>query len=269
METAFVCATCGTQHAPSAAPPPCCPICDDERQYVPEAGQQWTTLELLAKRHRATLKYDGALLGIGCAPDFAIGQRALLVRTPGGNVLWDCIAFLDDALVEVIRALGGISAIAISHPHYYTTMLEWSRAFGGVPIHLHAADRAHVMRTGPEIAFWEGETNQIAPGLTLIRAGGHFAGGTVLHDARGAGALLTGDILQAVADRRFVGIMRSYPNYIPVGEAVVRRIGEILEPWPFDALYGAFWGRRIDTGARQAVAASIARHIAHLHRGWP
>lgn len=269
METAFLCVACGTQHAPAAAPPAGCPICEDERQFVPASGQRWTTAADVARTHRATLKYDHALLGIGCAPDFAIGQRALLVRHPQGNVLWDCIAFLDDALVEILRALGGVSAIAISHPHYYTTMLDWSRAFGGVPVYLHAADRAHVMRGGPELVFWDGETRRIAPDLTLIRAGGHFAGGAVLHDSRGDGALLTGDILQAVADRRFVGIMRSYPNYIPVGEAVVRRIGDILAPWRFDALYGAFWGRVIPAGAKQAVIASIDRHVAHLRRGWP
>lgn len=269
METAFLCTTCGTQFAPAAGPPAACPICTDERQYVPEAGQRWTTLADLARDHRATLKYDGALLGIGCEPRFAIGQRALLLRHPAGNVLWDCIPFLDRALVEVLYALGGVSAIAISHPHYYATMLEWSRAFGGVPVYLHAADRAHVMRTGPEIVFWEGEQRVIGPGLTLLRLGGHFAGGTVLHDARGAGTLLSGDILQVAADRRFVAIMDSYPNYIPSSEAVVRRIAALLEPWPYDAVYGAFWGRRIETGAKQAVAASIARHIDHLHREWP
>jgi len=269
MATALICATCGTQHAPGAQPPAVCAICADERQYVPASGQAWTTLEAVARGHRAVLKYDGALLGIGCAPDFAIGQRALLVRHPRGNVLWDCITFLDPALVEVIRALGGLSAIAISHPHYYTTMIEWSRAFGGIPIYLHAGDREWVMRSGPEITFWDGETREIAPGLTLIRAGGHFTGGTVLHDTRGPGALLTGDILQAVADRRFVGFMRSYPNYIPLGEPVVRRIGAILAPWPFEALYGAFWGRVIETGAKRAVAASIDRHVAQLNRPWP
>ena len=30
-----------------------------------------------------------------------------------------------------MNELGGIAAIAISHPHYYTSMVEWSRAFGG------------------------------------------------------------------------------------------------------------------------------------------
>ena len=53
--------------------------------------------------------------------------------------------------------MGGIKAIAISHPHYYSSMVEWSRAFGGVPIYLHAADRQWVMRPDHAIVFWEGE----------------------------------------------------------------------------------------------------------------
>src|SRR5215204_1049159 len=79
-------------------------------------------------------------------PAFGIGQRAILAHTPAGNVLWDCLALIDEATVDLLNGLGGVSAIAISHPHYYTTMVEWSRALGGVPIYLHAADRQWVMR---------------------------------------------------------------------------------------------------------------------------
>ena len=91
-------------------------------------------------------------------PGFAIGQRALLLRTAAGNILWDCISFIDDATVEIVRSLGGISAIAISHPHFYASMVEWSRAFGDAPVHLHAADRRWVMRADANVTYWDGET---------------------------------------------------------------------------------------------------------------
>ena len=58
-----------------------------------------------------------------------------------GSVLWDCLSFIDDDTVAAVEALGGVSAIAISHPHFYATCVEWSRAFGGVPVFLHADDR--------------------------------------------------------------------------------------------------------------------------------
>ncbi len=118
-------------------------------------------------------------------PKVAIGQRAFLVQTAAGNVLWDCLTLIDDATVAAVRALGGIAAIAISHPHYYSCMVEWSRAFDA-PVFLHAADRQWVMRPDPAVTFWEGATHTLLPGLTLVHCGGHFAGGTVLHWAEGA-----------------------------------------------------------------------------------
>src|SRR5436309_4331192 len=142
----FICVQCGTQFAETAGPPPSCPICEDERQFVRHAGQEWTTLKRLAADHRNRLEQEASrLLGIGTEPKFAIGQRALLVQSPEGNVLWDCVSLLNNLTIDSIRELGGLSAIAISHPHYYATMVEWSHAFGGIPIYLHAADREWVM----------------------------------------------------------------------------------------------------------------------------
>jgi hypothetical protein len=164
---------------------------------APGTGQQWTDLDRLRLTHRNSLKFkEPGLIGVGVEPHFAIGQWALFLRTPKANVLWDCVPLLDEAVVEAIKSLGGISAIAISHPHYYSSMVEWSRAFGGVPIYLHAADKQWVMRPDNSIVYWEGETKELGEGLTLVRCGGHFEGGTVLHWAGGAngrGALLTGD----------------------------------------------------------------------------
>lgn len=260
---ASICVTCGTQYPPSSTPPKECPICLDERQFVPVTGQAWTTLPRLARTHWNTFRYEQELLGIGTSPAFAIGQRALLVRGEHGNVLWDCISLIDRAAIDLIRGLGGLAAIAISHPHYYTTMLEWSRAFGGAPIYLHAADRAWIMREGPEIVLWEDDRREIAPGLTLIRGGGHYEGGTILHWAEGAegrGALLSGDILQVTANKH-VAFMRSYPNYLPLGAAAVRGIAARLADVRFETIYGAFWDRVIAADGRAVLDRSVARHI--------
>ncbi len=268
MSSAFLCTACGTQFPPAEAPPAACPICEDERQYVPPAGQGWTTLPALRGTRKAAFRYEGEFLGLGAVPSFAIGQRALLVRTPQGNVLWDCIALIDDAVVDLIRGLGGLKAIAISHPHYYTTMAEWAAAFD-VPVHLHAADRAWVMRSDPRLTFWEGERHALQPGLTLVRCGGHFPGASVLHVAEaagGRGALLVGDLPQVATDNRHLGFQRSYPNYIPLGADVVRRIEAALDGLSFAAIYGAFWDRVIPTDGRAALHRSVERHIAWLAR---
>src|SRR4051794_15293597 len=177
-----LCTCCGSQFADTPQPPPACPVCQDSRQYVNAAGQQWTTHDRLRKTHRNTLRAEEpGLISLGMEPHFAIGQRAFFLRSKGGNVLWDCLPLLDDALAEAIKAMGGVSAIAISHPHYYATMVEWGRLLGGVPVYLHAADRQWVMRPDPAINYWEGETKVLGEGLTLVRCGGHFEGGTVLH----------------------------------------------------------------------------------------
>jgi glyoxylase-like metal-dependent hydrolase (beta-lactamase superfamily II) len=263
---AFICTACGTQYAPTDAPPERCPICTEERQYVPPGGQGWTVLEALAARSfNAWREHEPGLFGIGTQPAFAIGQRALLVRTPHGNVLWDCIAMLDAATVTQIKALGGLSAIAISHPHFYTTMAEWSRAFGDVPIHLHAADRAWVMRPTPAIRFWDGDTLTLSPEVTLIRCGGHFPGAACLHWAAGAagkGVLLTADTATVTVDRKFLTFMRSYPNLIPLSAKQVRGIGDALEPYAYDRIYGHYFDRVIPAGAKEAMRASVERYAA-------
>jgi hypothetical protein len=170
---AFICITCGTQYAATAAPPAACLICEEERQFVPPSGQAWTTLERLERSHMPTFRDEAGLIGIGIAPAFGINQRALLVPSGDGNVLWDCVSLISNVMVDLIKGVGGLKAIAISHPHYYTTMVEWSLAFGGIPVYLHAADQDSIMRSDPCLALWSGETKEIAPGMTLLRNGGH------------------------------------------------------------------------------------------------
>ena len=243
-----------------------CPICEDERQYVGWSGQKWTTLEELREKHHNDIGDDLGLLGIGTEPAFAIGQRALLVQSPHGNLLWDCVTVIDDAAVEELRRRGGVRAIAISHPHYYSSMIEWSRAFDA-PVFLHAADRQWVMRPDSCVELWQGETRSVWDGMTLIRVGGHFDGGTVLHwpaGAGGRGALLAGDILQVAQDRRYVSFMYSYPNYIPLSAATIDRIVAAVEPFQFDRIHGAWWGRNVESHAKAAVRRSAERYKAAL-----
>jgi hypothetical protein len=259
----FMCVTCGTHFKESDAPPPSCPICTDPRQYVPPQGQLWTTLAELAEDHRNEIREEGDLVGIGTEPSFAIGQRALLVPFGDSNLLWDCISLLDEPTAREVERRGGLAGIAISHPHYYSSMVEWAHRFD-CPIHLHAADAEWVMRPDPSIRHWDGETLGLGHGLTLIRGGGHFPGGTMLHRADGAGALLSGDIIQVIPDRTHVAFMWSYPNLVPLPEPVVREIGAAVEPFEYEAIYGAWWGRLIPEGGPDVVRRSVERYGAAL-----
>jgi hypothetical protein len=265
---AFICTACGMQYPPSSASPAECRVCQDERQFTPPGGQRWTTLDNLAVDHlNAFRQHEPGLIGIATRPQFAIGQRALLLCTPHGNVLWDSISLIDDATVTLVKALGGLKAIAISHPHFYTTLVEWSRAFGNVPVHLHADDAGWVMRPDPCVAHWQGETLEVLPGVTLIRGGGHFPGGTMLHWAAGAegrGVLCSADIATVNLDRRSFTFMRSYPNNIPLSGKGVRAIGAALAPFPFDRVYSHFFERVVLADAKRILEASIERYVGAI-----
>ena len=262
---AYICVTCGVQQAPSDRPPGNCPICEDERQYVRQGGQTWTTLtELKASGHRVELRdLEPGLTGVGIEPALGIGQRALLVQTPEGNLLWDCAGYIDDAAVDAVRERGGLAAIAVSHPHFYGVMVEWSRAFDGAPIHIPEADMDWVQRSDPAIRPWSG-TIEVLPGLTLVQCGGHFDGSAVVHwkaGAGGRGALLVGDTMTVVPDVRYVSFMRSYPNLIPMPESSVRKIVDAVRPYPFDRVYGGWWDRVMLAGGIDAVERSARRYM--------
>jgi len=106
--------------------------------------------------------------------------------------------------------------------------------------------------------------HQFGDGLTLIHCGGHFAGSTALHwgaGADGKGALLTGDTITVVSDRRFVSFMYSYPNLIPLNASSINRIVQSVEPFAFDRIYGGWWERLVAPDAKGAVKRSAERYL--------
>ena len=266
--TAFICTGCGTQYPPGPEPPAHCTICEDEREFVGPGGQQWTTLAAMRGFHHNRFEQlEPGITLIVTEPAFAIGQQAYLVETEHGNVLWETLAYLDEATIAEIERRGGVEAISISHPHFYTTMGEWSRALGEVPIHQHADNRPWVMNPTPAIRFWTGESLPLLPGLTVVRCGGHFPGSSVLHWAGGAdgkGLLLSGDTIMVASDRRWVSFMHSFPNLIPLDAASVHGITAAVEPYMFVRIYGGVPGQIMHADAKAAVRRSVDRYVAHL-----
>lgn len=259
----LICSTCGTQYPESNEEPAECMICSEERQYVGWNGQEWTTLEKLRSGHKNRFrKLDDSLYSMTTEPSFAIGQRAFLLRTPKGNVLWDCLPLLDEGTKSEIDALGGLDLIAISHPHYYSSMIEWSETFG-VPIYLHELDRQWVVNNSNQIKFWKGESIDPIENVTLENLGGHFDGGTVLYDNLGK-RLLSSDIIMVAQDRSWVSFMYSYPNMIPLSKLKIQQIRKRAGKFAFDSLYSAFEGRQVIGRADRAVARSAERYIRFI-----
>jgi len=264
----YICTTCGIQYPLSLEPPQSCLICNEERQYVNPKGQSWTTLEkmTLEKKYKNEILHEEqGLYSIITKPSFGIGQTAYLVQNKGFNILWDCISYLDETTLTEVKRLGGIQAIALSHPHYYSTQVEWAEALDA-PIYIHEDDKQWMVRPSENIEFWSGEILHLSEGLTLHRLGGHFKGGTVLHWTNGQdgrGLLLTGDVIQVVADQNWVSFMYSYPNLIPLPAKKVAEIAEKVEKLKFERLYNAFH-RVVRENAKESVKKSAERYIAAL-----
>ncbi|RWX08540.1 MBL fold metallo-hydrolase [Rhizobium hidalgonense] len=265
--TCHICTACGTQFEESTEPPSACPVCEDDRQFVPPSGQAWTNMAEISSNHEIKwIEEAKGIHSLQISPNFGIGQRAFLIEGPGGNILWDCLSVVDETSREKIDALGGLAAIAISHPHFYSSMMEWSEAFGEVPVYVHADDGEWVQRSGPALTRWTGEKLELNR-ATLIRCGGHFAGSSVLYCPwleDGRGALFTGDTMQVTLDRKYVSFMRSFPNLIPLNARAVKAIGEAVHPYRFEAIYGGFSGRTIKRDGSCVIERSVARYISAI-----
>lgn len=265
--TAWVCVTCGNQHADTPAPPDGCAICADERQWVPPEGQRWTNLPELAEAgHRSDVRpVEPGLLGIGVEPSVAIGQRALLVQTDRGNLLWDPPGYLDAEAVHAVRNAGGLTAVSASHPHFYGAIVEWSHAFD-VPILVPEADQRWLMRPDPAVQIWSGR-HEVLPGVTLVQCGGHFEGSAVVHwsaAAGGRGALLVGDTIMVTPGEDRVSFIRSAPNWLPLPELAVRRALAAIGDLDYDRVYSGWWQRTIHQDAQAVVARSSTRYLEWL-----
>ncbi|MBN3555676.1 MBL fold metallo-hydrolase [Fictibacillus nanhaiensis] len=265
----YICETCGVQYEGSVHEPHSCMICEEERQYVSSKGQSWTTLEAMVEsgNYKTEVSVEEEnLYRVQTSPSFGIGQTAYLVKGNGYNMLWDCVSYIDEDTIKEIRQLGGIDAIALSHPHYYSTQVEWAETFDA-PLYIHEDDKMWVTRTSDKIVFWSGDKLELSEGIILHRIGGHFKGGTILEWKQGnhhQGVLLCGDIVRIVADREWVSFMYSYPNFIPLPSATVERIAHQMKELTFTRIYDAF-NRVIKEDAGEAVQRSAKRYVDALN----
>jgi hypothetical protein len=257
-----ICTACGTQ-MPLTPTYELCPICSDDRQYIPESGQTWTTHSKLLKNTSVRiLRLHDRLVEFTTLPGFAIGQRALLVQSDSGNILWDCIPLLTDGSIDFIKSRGGLKAIAISHPHYYSNMNDWADIFN-CPIYIHKSDEKWIFNKGIHVTLWEGHEKSLWDNLRIINIGGHFPGSCVLHAPflSKKGSILCGDTLYLAPNMKHLSVMYSYPNRIPLPVKEVNRIKELFEALNFDSLYG-FWSyQNLNENAKDLMSISLTKYI--------
>ena len=255
-----ICTTCGTKFPQDEPVPDLCPICNDDRQFINLNGQSWTSSKALEKDHTVKIrKINDRLYHLTIKPDFAIGQRAFLLLSPGGNILWDCIPLLDDATKAFIREQGGLKAIAFSHPHFYSNMNEWAEEFD-CPIYIHANDILWIFNAGQHLQLWSGGEKLLWDDIKLVHVGGHFPGSSMLHISglSAGGAMLCGDSLYISRSLRHTAVMFSYPNSIPLLKEDFAAFYEKCSKLKFDTLYGAtFEGQDLEGNANEIFTNSM------------
>ncbi|PST83396.1 MBL fold metallo-hydrolase [Pedobacter yulinensis] len=256
-----ICSTCGTQY-PQQELSGTCVICADDRQYVPAGGQVWTDRSQLHDTFHVSWQELGPRLSdLRLSPRFAIGQRAILVRSPGGNVLWDCIPLLDEQTRIRIEALGGLRAIALSHPHFCSNMNEWAEAFN-CEILIHASNSPWIVNRTPRLNLWQGDMLYLWDDLSLLKLGGHFPGSSVLYapSLSAGGTVLLGDTLMVSPNGRHLSAMYSYPNRMPLPLQTVAAIFDRLDMLAYDTVHSYDRALSIYGNARQIAATSRERY---------
>ena len=258
-----ICTACGTEFPPNGKLPELCPICNDDRQYIPEGGQAWTSFNELSDNYGvSSRKINSGLYELMMTPLFAIGQRALLVTAPEGNILWDCIPLLNEPAIEFIKSKGGIRAIAFSHPHFYSTMNKWADIFD-CPIYIHQNDEQWIVNKGSRQNLWSGIEKQLWDRMKLINVGGHFPGSSILYvpflSARGS--ILCGDTFVISPSKKHTAAMYSYPNKIPLPLKEIGRIKEQISLLEFDTIYGWNDSQNINSEAKVIVENSLAKYV--------
>lgn len=266
----WVCPQCGANFPPSESPPPRCPLCEDERQWVPPDGQRWATMPGLADEGYRTEVRDvePGLLGVGVDPPIGVGQRGLLVQTEEGNLLWDPPPFIDEAAIAAVARAGPLRVVSASHPHMYGAMVEWSRALDADVV-LPEADAGWLMRPEASVRRWAGAA-AVLPGVTLVQCGGHFPGSAVLHWAAGAdgrGVLFCGDTLFVTPGEDRLTFVYSAPNRLPLSERAVQGVVDSVAPYAFDRVYGGWWTPVLRRDAQAVLDRSARRYIELLRGG--
>jgi glyoxylase-like metal-dependent hydrolase (beta-lactamase superfamily II) len=258
-----ICVTCGTQFAPGEVLSLLCPICNDDRQYINPNGQTWISAHELNKSHKVKItKINERLYSLKITPGFAIAQRAFLIISPGGNILWDCIPLVNTELIEFINSMGGLKAIAFSHPHYYSNMNNWAAIFD-CPVYIHDFDGEWINYNSARIKLWDGDAKPLWDGIKIIHIGGHFPGSCVLHlpSANGSGTVFCGDTFYIAPSKRHIAVMHSYPNQILLTKDEFLAVFKRSAGLAFDALYGAFEQQNLTQNAHEIFTNSMKRYM--------
>lgn len=233
--TPYLCTNCGFWQCYFAVPLSC-PVCTDFRHTPPEDGFHFLTPDKAAAETRTLWTgEDTEIVMLSNSPRIGIGPNGYLLRHPEGNVFFDGAAYYSPDALGLIRSLGGIKWLAASHPHAYGALWQLQEKFAPI-VAIQAQDLSW---TGAFSTAWPfDESLELAPGLTLIRTGGHFAGHTILHWAEKK-TLFAGDMVKFHGTSE-ISTHKGFNRKIPMSHAEVRRYAEAIRDLEFDTVYTSF-----------------------------
>lgn len=266
QSNAWICKTCAAEYPAAPTPPLACPICEDERQWVPKDGQQWVRADTLPKSHTNRIEeIEPGLFGIGVEPKFGIGQIAFFIPSnePGkGGIIWEGIPFYSPETINWLKEMGGVDTWIYSHPHLYGSIATNAAHFPDSKILVPEADNDWQPYPSNQYRYFNEKTLQLTDKVSVHVPGGQFPGSSFLHwtgtkDKKGA--LLTGDTMMVTADRKYVSFTYSTPNSVPLGPNAARRIVAASEPLTYDRIYSSWWDSCLLENAKERVAASEKR----------
>ena len=264
----FVCVTCGTQF----------PDADDAAaERARSATTRASTSRSRASSGRrspscapttATRSGDeGALTGIGTEPH--VRDRPARAARPArrANLLWDCVTLLDDATAAAVERRGGLAAIAISHPHYYSAMVEWAHRFDCPVLPARGRPRVgHAARPRDRVLGGRDARPRRRADADPLRRPlrrRHRAA-----PARRGRAAVAATSSRSSPTARWVCFMYSYPNLIPLPEAAVqamaRRARAVRVRARSTAPGGARSSRRDGAGIVRRSAERYARALREV-----
>ena len=239
---AYMCRNCGLWQR-FFEPPKECPLCLDSRHVVPPEG--WAFYDFSSAREAFPMHWEELLPGLWRYwndPVDGIGSHSYLLCEDAGNILFEGAAVYSDAALEHMASLGGVRFASASHPHTYGALWQIQDHFNS-EIALHTADFA--WSAAFRVTYPFDDTLELAPGLTLIHSGVHFAGHTVLHDAR-RGILFCGDALKFAFEPDHPRIAKSISTHkafvrgVPLTKEETRHYRQIFAALSFSRTYTPF-----------------------------
>jgi glyoxylase-like metal-dependent hydrolase (beta-lactamase superfamily II) len=138
-----------------------------------------------------------------------------------------------DGLIEALKAIDKPVTIVLTHGPAFNRSDRLVQALGATVL-VHKQDRSNewLGKNRMYCEFWEGESHQMTPDITLYHSGGHSGGHCLIYDAESPGFLFTGDEIYADSQGRLQ--LENELRREPLRSNYLRKLGTIIAGLTFE-----------------------------------